>query len=652
MKILSGSSEKNKSAFLIFILSCFLFLYVCVRAYCLAFTWDEAFSYLEFIHKRIFSPFYFNGVSANNHLLNTWLSHLSSSLFGVNEFTLRIPNILAYILFLFFTAKISNEFSSPLLRISSFLILNLNPYMVDYFSLSRGYGLSYGMMAGSLWYLYLYLKNDFQNKYSLRCLASAMISVFAYLTLIHFAFALLFSILLIDFLITEKDLKFKERFLSVLKKNNIAVILFMIFLLIIIPRMIGLKNAEALFYGGKVGFWHNTVLTVFNKFLYGKSYPANFKVLLSGFAYTISLVSFFISFKIIYKKNFSPDRIFLPVLCFLLFYCSLISVLQHYILNTRYLANRTGLFLLVLFSFMFLFFIKELMRIKKIFIYTLPATAIFLTIHFCYSANLKYVFEYNLNADMKEMMHDIDSLKRETPAQKFCTDVGMSYDFLEPFNYYRCVYKFDWLNLADKERKNYALNDFYLFTEKEFTKIHKDSFIVIKSYPLFNSVLLKKKYKQSQYAICLSKKQDYDTSNDSIPLTHSASDKFFLSGKTSGMTDGKNEFSDGITYIIDLPKTPLKNSMVLVKAMILMEQLDNSEAWIIVSFENKKQIYFWHATLVNDFATKANEWFPVYFSDTIPPTVQQDDKLMIYLWNKKSPVYVDDMEMRGITGVY
>jgi hypothetical protein len=86
--------------------------------------------------------------------------------------------------------------------------------------------------------------------------------------------------------------------------------------------------------------------------------------------------------------------------------------------------------------------------------------------------------------------------------------------------------------------------------------------------------------------------------------------------------------------------------------MILMEHLDNSDASIVVSFENKKQIYYWHATLVSDFATQAKEWFPVYFSCLIPEEVQQDDLLMIYLWNKKSPVYVDDMEMRWISGAY
>jgi hypothetical protein len=649
MKKISGTSEKNKSGIPLFVLSCLLFLYVSIRAYLIDITWDEAYSYLKFIRTGNFSPFYYSGVSANNHLLNTWLSFLTSYLLGISEFALRIPNIMAYALFLFFTAKLSNEFSSPLLRISSFLILNLNPYLVDFFSMSRGYGLSYGLIAGCLWYLYRFLKNNFQSKDSLRSLLFAMPAVFAYLSLIHFAIALFICILFIDFFNSEKNTTLLKRFSGVLKKNYPAILFFLLFLFIIVQRIFGLKNADALFYGGTQSFWHDTVLTVFQQSLYGKPYPGSLKYLLSGIALLVTALSIFLSIKFIYKKKKTPQVFFFQILSFLFLYCSLITVFQHYVLHTPYLANRTALFLLLLFSFMLVFLLDELAKTKKIIGYTLPAVCFILIAHFCYCLNTKYVFEYYLNADMKEMMHDIDSLTKEKPIQKFSLDVGISYDFLEPFNYYRCVNKLTKINVADKFQKSNPLNDFYLFTED---KIHADSFIVLKTYPLFGNMLLKNKYKRSKYTIYLSQKTDFDPAQDSIKYSHEISDNYSFSGKTSGVTSEKNEYSDGISYHIDMAKTPIKNSMLLVKTMMLMENLDNSDASLVVSFENKKQIYYWHATLVTDFATQAKEWFPVYFSCTIPEQVEQDDLLMIYLWNKKSPVYVDDMEMRWISGAY
>ncbi|HKR03267.1 MAG TPA: hypothetical protein VJY62_01420 [Bacteroidia bacterium] len=652
MKIFSGSAEENKPGILLFILSAFLFLYVAVRGYCLAITWDEAWSYLEFVRKGFLSPYYFTGGAANNHLLNTWLVYLTSSSFGVNEFTLRIPNILAYGLFLFYTAKISNEFPSSLVKISSLLILNLNPYLVDFFSISRGYGLSFGLMAGSLWHLYLFLKNNFQKKNSLYSLVFAMLAVSAYLAMIHFAFALFMIILMTDFLMAGKESNFRKRFFSALKKNRVASLLFLIFLLFIIPRITGLRNADAFFYGGTGGFWSDTMVTVFERSLYEKPYPSNLKYILSGFALAISAIAFFISAWIIFKKKISREACFLPALCFLLFYCSLVSALQYHILGTPYLTNRTALFLLVLFSFLFVFLLNDLALTKKIFIYIFPLCCIAQALHFYNCYNLKYVLEFDVNADVREMIHDIDSLKYETPVQKFNTDVGVSFDFLGPFNYYRCVYNFTWLTIADKAKKNDPLNDFLLLTEKEYKKIHTDSFVILKTYPLFKSMLLKRKYKPSEYSICLSKKSDFDVPNDSFPLTHSISDKFSFSGKTSSLADEKNEYSDGINYKIDVSKNPVKNSMLLVKTMVLMERLDNTHAAIVVSMERNKEIYFWHASLTNDFAIKAKEWFPVYFSCFIPEEVRQDDLLKIYLWNKKSPVYIDDLEMRWITGVY
>jgi hypothetical protein len=651
MKKFSRSSASGKTGILLFILSGLLMLYVCVRAYCLAITWDEAYCYLEFCRKGLFSPFYFSGISANNHLLNTWLIYLTSSLFGVSEFTLRLPNVLAYLLFLFYTAKISSRFSSHLLRISSFLILNLNPYLVDFFSLSRGYGLSYGFLAGSVWYLYLFVKSNFQKKYSLRSLIFAMIAVIAYLALIHFAIALVIIIFLTDFLFTNKELSFLKRFFSVLKKNRVAALLFLIFLAIVILRITGLKNADALFYGGTSGFWNDTVVTVFERSLYGIHYPDYFKYLLSSLALSVSIIAFYSSVKMIYKKKYSHEKVYFLFLFFLFVYCSLISVLQHHIFQTPYLTNRTALFLLVLFLFVFVFLLNEIAGEKKILKFILPVICLLSGIHFYNSFNLKYVLEYNLNADTKAMIHDIDSLKKEFPPEKFSMDVGVSYDFLESVNYYRCVYNLSWLNLADKSRQLDPVNDFYLFTKNDFRKAHRDSFLVIKTYPLFKSMLLKKKYKPSHYTICLSKKLDFESSSDSMPLAHATSPGCF-SGKTSGFTDEKNEYSDGISYKIDLSKTPAKNSIVMIKAMVWMEQLSNTDAGIVVSFENKNKIYDWHLAHVVDFAPKPGEWFPVYITGYIPEEVQQDDLLMIYLWNKNSPVNIDDIEMRWISGVY
>jgi hypothetical protein len=75
--------------------------------------------------------------------------------------------------------------SSPSLRVAGFVILNVNPYLVDFFSLSRGYGIAFGLMAGSLWYLNRFLQTDLEPRYSRLSLGLAALAVTAHLTLIH-----------------------------------------------------------------------------------------------------------------------------------------------------------------------------------------------------------------------------------------------------------------------------------------------------------------------------------------------------------------------------------------------------------------------------------------------------------------------------------
>src|SRR5262249_56408034 len=154
-----------KATLTMFISSCLLFAYVAVRAFLVPITWDEAYNYLEFTRQGILLPLRFPPMAANNHYLNSWLTYLTTGLLGVSEISLRLPTLAAYILFLYYTARLCNELSSPLQRVSAFVVLNGNPYLLDFFSLSRGYGISYGLLAGSLWYLYRFLRAALPGTY-------------------------------------------------------------------------------------------------------------------------------------------------------------------------------------------------------------------------------------------------------------------------------------------------------------------------------------------------------------------------------------------------------------------------------------------------------------------------------------------------------
>src|SRR5262249_47068702 len=219
-----------KATLTMFISSCLLFAYVAVRAFLVPITWDEAYNYLEFTRQGILLPLRFPPMAANNHYLNSWLTYLTTGLLGVSEISLRLPTLAAYILFLYYTARLCNELSSPLQRVSAFVVLNGNPYLLDFFSLSRGYGISYGLLAGSLWYLYRFLRADLRVTYGQASLGLAILAVTAHLTLIHFLISLPVVIVLATILFAAAGGGFVQRVAYALKVNAVGLAVVGLFL--------------------------------------------------------------------------------------------------------------------------------------------------------------------------------------------------------------------------------------------------------------------------------------------------------------------------------------------------------------------------------------------------------------------------------------
>jgi len=134
----------------------FFFCFVALRAARVSFTYDEAAAFIRYIDTSTPSNFntnllsIFNFEVATNHFLNTALTKVSYVIGGATEFGLRMPNLIGYALYLGFAALILRRVSSPLIALAGLLLLNLNPYVLDFFALSRGYGLSLGLLMGAV----------------------------------------------------------------------------------------------------------------------------------------------------------------------------------------------------------------------------------------------------------------------------------------------------------------------------------------------------------------------------------------------------------------------------------------------------------------------------------------------------------------------
>ena len=174
---------------------CVFFLaFATLRAVRVPLTYDEAASSIRYIDTSTPSVFdtsalsIFNFEVATNHFLNTLLTKACDVVAGGSEIVLRLPSIIGYAMFLGFSLLILHRSVRPAIATPGFLLLNLNPYVLDFFSLSRGYGLSLGFLMGSLFYLFKFLDHPQQGdraprdvSRSLACALGAVMSNFAML---------------------------------------------------------------------------------------------------------------------------------------------------------------------------------------------------------------------------------------------------------------------------------------------------------------------------------------------------------------------------------------------------------------------------------------------------------------------------------------
>ena len=129
-----------------------LLFFVLERAIRVSLTYDEAATYLRYISRTgLLSVFSFS--VATNHFANTVLVRLSTAIGGSGELALRLPNVAAFAVYLLFAFLILERLKHRIVAAAGFVLLNLNPYLLDFFALCRGYGLSLGLLMGSLYFL-------------------------------------------------------------------------------------------------------------------------------------------------------------------------------------------------------------------------------------------------------------------------------------------------------------------------------------------------------------------------------------------------------------------------------------------------------------------------------------------------------------------
>ena len=119
--------------------------------------------------------------AANNHILHSLAMKVMDELFGMHEYTLRLPVVLAFIPFAMYLFWVNRRMLKSFWWVG-FIAVLYQPYVLDYFATARGYGLALMLMMGAIFHLdrALYKKKGWDTWFSMILIALAAYANFTY----------------------------------------------------------------------------------------------------------------------------------------------------------------------------------------------------------------------------------------------------------------------------------------------------------------------------------------------------------------------------------------------------------------------------------------------------------------------------------------
>jgi hypothetical protein len=242
-------SLENKLLVRIFFL--FLLIYLVFRAFFLSPYCDEISTLFEYIESKRFIESTLKESSANNHLLNTLFGKLFYFIFGDHFFFLRVPNILAFILYFFSIKFIVKRIIAIKYQFLTFISLNTVLWIFEYFGYLRGYGLALGFLFCAISFLLTWL----ESKSILKLFYTFLfiwLAVFSNLSFFNTSIIIVSYSVFILFTEIRKQSN-KDKIL-----NLLLILSFLIALLPLVSYSFQLKEVGALWWGNLDGLWKGT----------------------------------------------------------------------------------------------------------------------------------------------------------------------------------------------------------------------------------------------------------------------------------------------------------------------------------------------------------------------------------------------------------
>lgn len=232
--------------YFVWILFTALFAYLVMRSVWLPIQHDEVATFYFYIQTGNFLPPHAHW-DANNHVLNSFLSHLSYRLLGDEPWMIRLPNVVSFVLFFWSSWGVARYLKHGLVRWGFFLSLVMSHYLFEFFGQTRGYGISMALLLFAVWLLLRFLENR-KTIFLPGIILACFLATSSNLTLLIPSF-LLISYAFIVFLSGKEHSR---------KTVSASVVLALLLFAPLVWFSFALKKGGALYYGGMSSFWDYT----------------------------------------------------------------------------------------------------------------------------------------------------------------------------------------------------------------------------------------------------------------------------------------------------------------------------------------------------------------------------------------------------------
>jgi hypothetical protein len=228
--------------------------YIGIRAVTLGATYDEVSTIEAFVPESVGAIVTLTTrVATPDHILNTLLI---KGLYAIGPDSLllaRLPNVLAAAIYLAFGYRLARVFVQWPCALAITTLWIANPFVLDFFSLARGYGLALAAQAMSMYYLAAIPTSARPRRAVALGLVAAAVSVLCVMSWLHFFMAACAVAIAVAFA-TRRDLALFAVSAAVLTGAALTAVLY--------APVRRLQRLNMFFYGGDRNLYHDTLTSL------------------------------------------------------------------------------------------------------------------------------------------------------------------------------------------------------------------------------------------------------------------------------------------------------------------------------------------------------------------------------------------------------